>query len=146
MTQETTRISGLDELDELTDDVQFIVDDPSDTTASKRVPASTVADYAGNGNGGGGDVDNDDIDARIATWARANSPSGTIPDTSIPSTIMRDSEFTAAAVRNLLGLTEDEVNETADWATHQRARLDLQTCGRHFPIAHRSGGGRRGDR
>ena len=33
-----------------------------------------------------------DIDGRIATWARANSPSGTVPDNRIPNTIARDSE------------------------------------------------------
>ena len=37
--------------------------------------------------------DNTNIDGRIATWARANSPSGTIPDANIPSSIARDSEI-----------------------------------------------------
>ena len=57
------------------------------------------------------DVANADIDARIATWARANSPTGTIPDARIPAAIMRDAEFTAAAVRNLLSLSAAEVND-----------------------------------
>ena len=34
-----------------------------------------------------------DIDARIASWARANSPSGTIPDNRVPASIARDSEI-----------------------------------------------------
>ena len=37
--------------------------------------------------------DNTDIDGRIASWARANSPSGTIPDANIPASIARDSEI-----------------------------------------------------
>ena len=43
------------------------------------------------GTGGDNPVDNAAIDARIADWAKANSPSGTIPDNRIPATIARDS-------------------------------------------------------
>ena len=60
---------------------------------------------------------NSAIDARIATWARANSPSGQIPETSIPAAIMRDSEFTAAAVRTLIGLTASEQQSLFTGAT-----------------------------
>ena len=51
------------------------------------------------------------IDARVATWARANSPTGEIPEGSIPAAIMRDTEFTADTVRTLLGLTAQEVDD-----------------------------------
>ena len=40
---------------------------------------------------------NSDIDARIASWARDNSPSGTIPDNRVPSSIARDSEIASWA-------------------------------------------------
>lgn len=52
-----------------------------------------------------------EIDARIAPYARAVAPSGTIDDARIPPEIMRDAELTATAVRNLLGLTSDEAND-----------------------------------
>ena len=42
---------------------------------------------------GDGGTSNADIDARIASWARDNSPSGTIPNNRIPSSIARDSEI-----------------------------------------------------
>ena len=54
-------------------------------------------------------LDTDAVDARIADYARI-APSGQIADAQIPSSIMRDMEFSAAAVRGLLGLTEQEVN------------------------------------
>ena len=48
-------------------------------------------------------------DARVATWARANSPSGTIPDARIPSGIARDAEVTvrrSTAANNLITSSE----------------------------------------
>ena len=57
---------------------------------------------------GGGATSEDDIDSRISSWARAHNPSGEIPDGTVPAAIMRDAEFTAAGVRNLLGLTATE--------------------------------------
>ena len=59
---------------------------------------------------------NADIDARIAPYARI-SPSGTIALAQIPDAIMRDAEFTASAVRSLLGLTAQEVNDLFTGAT-----------------------------
>ena len=55
---------------------------------------------------GGDSLDTDGVDERIATWARANNPTGTIPDARIAADIMRDAEFTAAAVRTLLSLSQ----------------------------------------
>ena len=49
--------------------------------------------------------------ALIAPYARADSPTGQIADAQIPDAIMRDAEFTAAAVRGLLNLTAQEVND-----------------------------------
>ena len=43
--------------------------------------------------------------------------SGQVSDAQIPASIMRDAEFTAAAVRGLLGLTEAEVNDLLTGAT-----------------------------
>ena len=43
--------------------------------------------------------------------------SGMIADSQIPASIMRDAEFTAAAVRGLLGLTATEVNDLFTGAT-----------------------------
>ena len=40
-------------------------------------------------------LDTAQVDERIAPWARTNSPSGTVPDNRIPSTIARDSEVTS---------------------------------------------------
>lgn len=57
------------------------------------------------------------VDPRIASWARANAPSGTIPDGSIPDGIMRDAEFTAATIRALLDLTAAEVDDLFTGAT-----------------------------
>ena len=42
---------------------------------------------------------------------------GTITDGQIPASIMRDAEFTAAAVRTLLALTSTEVNDLLTGAT-----------------------------
>ena len=54
------------------------------------------------------------VDARIASWARANSPSGTIPDSSIPASIARDAEI-ASAIQFFK--TESEIKGyIADWA------------------------------
>ena len=64
----------------------------------------------------GADLSNATIDARIASYARA-TPTGTIADAQIPASIMRDSEFTAAAVRNLLGLDATEVDDLLTGAT-----------------------------
>lgn len=50
-----------------------------------------------------------EIDQLIAAYT-GGIPGLTIPDTQLPASIMRDSEFTAAAVRGLLNLTEIEVN------------------------------------
>ena len=57
------------------------------------------------------------IDARIATYARAVAPSGQIPDARIPDSIMRDAEFTKAAVLALLELTEQELDDLFRGAT-----------------------------
>ena len=46
----------------------------------------------------------------IATYARA-VPTGTIPLTQLPSSVMLDAEFTATAVRMLLGLTAMEADD-----------------------------------
>ena len=56
------------------------------------------------------------VDARIAPYARI-LPSGEIADAQIPSGIMRDLEFTANAVRALLGLSATEVNDLFTGAT-----------------------------
>ena len=42
---------------------------------------------------------------------------GVLPDSLIPASIMRDTEFTAAAVRGLLGLTAQEVSDLLTGAT-----------------------------
>ena len=42
---------------------------------------------------------------------------GSVTDAQIPAAIMRDAELTASAVRTLLGLTEDEVNDLFTGAT-----------------------------
>ena len=58
----------------------------------------------------GGGLDDAAVDARIAPYART-VPTGTIADAQIPAEIMRDTELTAAAVRTVLGLTEQQVND-----------------------------------
>lgn len=50
------------------------------------------------------------IDSRIATPGRANNPSGRWADSRIPSSVMRTSQFTAAAVLQRVGLTAAEVS------------------------------------
>lgn len=45
-------------------------------------------------------ISNSQIDARIATWARATNASGSIPDARIPSSIARDSEIPSASNAN----------------------------------------------
>ena len=57
----------------------------------------------------GADADTATIDARIATYARI-TPSGTIALAQLPSGVMLDSEFTAAAVRTLLGLSASQID------------------------------------
>ena len=48
---------------------------------------------------------------------------GMIADSQIPAAIMRDAEFTAAAVRGLLNLTATEVNDLSDrWRLVSRGR------------------------
>ena len=68
--------------------------------------------------------------SRWTAWVRLGSGgalsfadiSGQIADSQIPASIMRDSEFTAAAVRGLLGLTDaSEVNDLFTGATYCRA-------------------------
>ena len=56
-----------------------------------------------------------DIDGRVAPWARANSPTGTIPDNRIPSSIARDSEVpTNTEIDNR---ARDEINSRVQpWA------------------------------
>ena len=51
-----------------------------------------------------------EVDNRIAGYARA-TPTGQIADAQIPDAIMRDAEFTLAAVRNLLSLSAQEVDD-----------------------------------
>ena len=48
-------------------------------------------------------------DSEIKPFARTGGPQ--VPDTEIPDAIMRDAELTLAAVRNLLGLSAQEVND-----------------------------------
>ena len=55
--------------------------------------------------------------ALIAPYARADNPTGQIADAQIPDAIMRDAEFTAVAVRGLLNLTAQEVNDLLTGAT-----------------------------
>ena len=72
---------------------------PSGTIPDNRIPSSIARDtelFSGDY----GDLDNrptipnnSAIDGRIATYARANNPSGTIPTGRIPSSIARDSEI-----------------------------------------------------
>ena len=50
---------------------------------------------------------------------------GHIPDALIPDSIMRDAELTAHAVRNLLGLTPDEVNDLVTGASWNGATRTL---------------------
>ena len=50
---------------------------------------------------------------------------GQVTDGQIPAAIMRDAEFTAAAVRNLLGLTAQEVNDLVTGATISGQTLTL---------------------
>ena len=52
----------------------------------------------GDDDGAGEGLDEGQVDARIATFARANSPSGTIDDARIPAGIARDSELPAQRV------------------------------------------------
>ena len=60
---------------------------------------------------------------------------GMIADSQIPASIMRDAEFTAAAVRGLLGLTASEVNDLFTGATIQGQVLTFtQTDGTTVPI------------
>ena len=51
-----------------------------------------------------------EVDGHIAPYARA-TPTGQIADAQIPDAIMRDAEFTLAAVRNLLSLSAQEVDD-----------------------------------
>ena len=62
--------------------------------------ASVATDATITGDGTSGDplavaapFTNAAVDARVATWARANGPSGTIPDNRVPASIARDSEI-----------------------------------------------------
>ena len=65
----------------------------------------------------------------------AGDVGGMIPDAQIPASIMRDSEFTAAAVRGLLGLTSAEVNDLLTGATIFGQVLTLtQNDGTTVPI------------
>ena len=57
--------------------------------------------------GSGGGLDTDGVDARIASWARANRPTGTIPDNRVPASIARDSELPTNA---------DIDSRVVDWA------------------------------
>ena len=56
------------------------------------------------------------VDPIIAAYTGA-VPGLTIADAQIPASIMRDAELTAAAVRNLLGLTAQEVNDLVTGGT-----------------------------
>ena len=49
------------------------------------------------------------LEAGLKPFARSGGPQ--VPDTEIPAGIMRDSEFTQAAVLSLLGLTTQELND-----------------------------------
>lgn len=87
--------------------------------------------HAGDGVGtGSGSVSFTAIDARIATWARANSPSGTIPDGFIPAGIARDSEIpsagtgTPAQVANVGAVGSSTAYSRAD---HVHQKSDLRT-------------------
>ena len=85
---------------------------------------------------------NSEIDARIAAWARHNSPSGTIPLARIPSGVMLDIEFTAATIRNLLDLTSAEVSNLLTGASINSNTLTFtQNDGSTVTIAIPSTGG-----
>ena len=78
--------------------------------------AVSVYRYIPGGTGGGGGT----TEARVQQLINATSLSalqGQVADTQIPAAIMRDAEFTAAAVRSLLGLTAQEVNDLLTGAT-----------------------------
>ena len=60
--------------------------------------------------GGGGDLDEDRVQELIDATS-LSALQGMVTDGQIPDDIMRDAEFTAAAVRGLLSLTADEVTE-----------------------------------
>ena len=53
-------------------------------------------------------------DNRIASWARANSPSGTIPDARIPASIARDSEIPSSTSDLSEGTNRYFTNERVD--------------------------------
>ena len=60
---------------------------------------------------------------------------GSVTEAQIPASIMRDSEFTAAAVRGLLNLTPNEVNDLVTGATISGQTLTLtQNDGTTVPI------------
>ena len=66
---------------------------------------------------------------------RTNQLSGVLEDTQIPASIMRDAEFTAVAVRGLLGLTAQEVNNLLTGATISGQVLNFpQNDGTSIPI------------
>ena len=69
------------------------------TGSTEDVPDDKISDNIARVSqlGQGGGLNNQQVDARIATWARANSPSGTIPDSAIPASITRDSDLPAEA-------------------------------------------------
>ena len=83
--------------------------------------------------------------AQVQSLIEATSLSalqGQVSDGQIPAAIMRDAEFTAAAVRNLLSLSSTEVNDLLTGASITNNVLTFtQNDGSTVPIALPAGGG-----
>lgn len=65
--------------------------------------------------GGKGDKGDMGDTSDVKPFARVGGPQ--VPDSEIPAEVMRDAEFTAAAVRNLIGLTAAQLNDLLTGAT-----------------------------
>ena len=76
MTQESIRISALTEETTIADDMEFVLDDPSDTAASKKATALTMQHYFA-----GSTPPTPGIASTIWMWGQAD----TTPPTAIPS-------------------------------------------------------------
>lgn len=72
------------------DEIVAVVIDPDGSARTIETTTQQIADLAA---ARGGTTSNTDIDDRIASWARAHNPSGTIPDNRIPDDIARDAEL-----------------------------------------------------
>lgn len=82
-----------------------------------------------------------EIDALIMAFT-GSIPGLTIPDAQLPASIMRDSEFTAAAVRGLLSLSATEVNDLLTGAAITNNVLTFtQNDGTDITIPLPAGGG-----